>query len=185
MPSRVIRRRRRGLIMTASLAVGAVLYAVLIFLPGQAKLSELRNKLRQQQEFVVASERLRSTIMTTESCISEISNYCNRWQPDHRVTQQLPEVLADVTDAADREGVTVISLTPGSREPLRTIERIPITLTVDGPWDGMLRFLQEVDQLPMLHWIDSLKLSPQPRTADRVSCTFQLVIFAGFSSNSD
>ncbi len=171
--------------MTSALAAGAVLYTVFIFLPGQRKLSTVRQKLHQQQQFVVASERLRSTIAATEHVLTEVSQYCGRWDCNRPLGRRLPEFLARVTESAASHDVVLVRLTPDNAERFHSFQRIPLTISVAGPLNGVLEFLRELDDMPELHWIDQLDLEPDSRNDGEVTCTFQLVLFAGFSDKSN
>ncbi len=181
----VIRRRRRGLLITSLLAAGSVLYSVFVFLPGQRELSDIRRKLRQQQQFVVASERLKSTIATTEAGLRQVSQYCDRWKCNRPLGRKLPEFLARVTQLAEQHGVTLVRLMPSRTEKLATFDQITLQITVAGGLEGVLALIRELDELPELHWVDKLEITPDPSSASRVACTFELVLFAGFSEKSD
>ncbi|HHM11923.1 MAG TPA: hypothetical protein ENJ16_00095 [Planctomycetaceae bacterium] len=180
----VIRRRRRGLWMTSLLAAGSLLYTLFVFLPGQRTLSELREKLRRQQEFVVASERLKSTISLTKAQLTQVQDYCARWDCNRPLARRLPEFLARITGAADRNRVTLVRLMPARSEDFSTFERITLEVSVTGPLDGVLGLLKEVDRLPELHWVEHLEIRRVFEGEGQVDSTFRLVLFAGFSEES-
>ncbi len=180
----VIRRRRRGLWMTSLLAAGSLLYALFVFLPGQRTLSELREKLRRQQEFVVASERLKSTIVLTKAQLTQVRDYCGRWECNRPLARNLPEFLARVTSAAENNGVTLVRLMPVQSEDFSTFERITLEVSVTGPIEGVLNLLKELDLLPELHWIEQLEIRRVSKGNGGVDSTFRLVLFAGFSEET-
>ncbi len=181
----VTRRRRIGLWTTALLAVLAVGYALVVFLPRQKILSRKQRRLLERQRFIVASERLRTALQTADGELQQLRDVCRRWQPIESLAHHLPTYFARLTETAEKEDLAVLQLTPGDPQPLKSLQRQPVELTVAGSFPNVFAYLAEVDKMPQIAWIDQIEIIPEPDASSIVRCRMRLVVFTGFSDRRE
>ena len=181
----VTRRQKFGLWTTAMLATLAVAYALLIFLPRQRVLAKKHRELHQRQRFIVVSERMRTALRASQLELDQLQTICRRWEPIERLRRHLPTLFARLTETASQHRLSVLQLTPGDPTPLKTIQRQPVELLLEGEFADILAYASDIDQIPEFAWVDEVALHPDPNDRDMIQCRMKLTVFTGFSGSSE
>lgn len=163
--------------ITLALSGGSLAYVFFLFLPGQLAVGSLRDQFREQQLFIVQSERLQSVIRSTEKELGETDAFCDAWREVAAVESKLPEFFGRITAAANKNGLDVVRLTPGAQIELSSIRRVPFALTTDGSFEQLFLFLRGVEAMPEVVWVTEMKISPDGGSTENVRCELELEVF--------
>jgi Tfp pilus assembly protein PilO len=91
------------------------------------------------------------------------------------------EFLRQVSEAAARVGLRLVSYQPGTVSKGGTYGTMQIQLVCDGRYEGICRFLQQLDELPRLSTVERMEVSA-PARGDVYS--FQLTLDIYFASSA-
>lgn len=156
----------------------AVAYALLVFVPMQQSIAGTHRQLRDQRAQIVQSLTLVQQIRELENRLAATEQFNSAWQSQAPFSQHVASVFADVIRHAKESGAEVMSLSPQAEQPLETISRIPVALTVEGSYHSLHALLACLEGTTGEVWIDEIHLQPKEKGAGRLGCTIKLVIFA-------
>ncbi len=174
----IVRHRRRGLVITTLLAGASLAYVFFVFLPGQLVVADLRKQFREQQMFIVQSERLKSVIRETRERVERAEVYCNDWSEQIGSAREIPEVLGRITTAALENDVEVVRLTPQPSVEMAVFRRVPVTLDTRAEFSQVFAFLQQLESMGELVWVEDVHIQADRNDPTVVSCQLNLVVFA-------
>lgn len=146
-------------------AAGVVFY--LYGLPYGAKVeayqkqrADLRSRVELRRVQLANLDKIRKERAVLEGQLAEL---LKRLPPE----REIPQVLRSVTGLARSSGLTVVGVKRKEGRPQidPIFVEIPMTVSVQGGYPGLLRFAEQVGQLPRLVTISELQIKP-PEKAD-------------------
>ena len=171
-------KKSRGWMITMLLAGGALAYVLLVFLPGQVKVSKLRSQLREEQHFVIQADRLISTIQQTEDELAQTNRFAADWYEDAPGESELAAVYGQVTDAARQSGISLLRFEPQPAIRLATVSQISSTLIGQGTFAEVFSFLERLEQMSPSNWISQLQMREVGENGQELQCELSLTVFA-------
>ncbi|QDT66971.1 type IV pilus inner membrane component PilO [Calycomorphotria hydatis] len=182
----VLRRDTIMLILAMAGLAGAFFYAV--FLPGQHRVNELKAEIdeaKQQVSMQPARMHLMQVLSEEMEAERETISVNRKAVP---VTADLPEVISQVSEAAEDAGLEVTRLSPLQPEEHATYTRYSYELRFVGSFASMTRFLREMEHESRLFTFESINLSPESKRESQQGGKTNLegwVKFSVYAENAD
>lgn len=172
-----LRNYQHWLVSGVVLAV-AVLYVVLVYLPGQGKLAEMREQLAAKQAPLETSGALLASVALTQAELDRTERFVEQWRNENPTPSGLAPVLAELHALAQMAGVSIVRLDPQPLQIFDTIKRGSLTLTCTGSYRAVHRFLYQIEESRQQIWIDSVSVRAAGGNGGSVLAEVVLVMFA-------
>jgi Tfp pilus assembly protein PilO len=156
----------------------AVAYALLVFLPQQQAQAKLRGTIRQQQSQILQSQALIEPTRELQKQLAATEEFARQWRRQAPPSHGVAAILAQVSRHAKAAGAEIVSITPQPELPLETVGRIPVSLQAAGSYRSLHEFLERLETLNGVVWIEELKVEPHAKAEEPLSCTLKLIIFS-------
>jgi Tfp pilus assembly protein PilO len=197
------KRKRQSLIVTVVIAIVALAYVFVVFLPKQKTIAEMRRELDRKQQFVLEVDRLRYTIQTADEELTLARNYSQQWETRSPSSSTLADLYEQLSAAANESQVAITKFDPLPVQNMNRICQLPIELAAEGSFNQMVQLLQKIESFETTIWFESLAIerlaARPPRHGTRqeevptgtqsdetwVQCQISLKVFADKSKFSD
>jgi type IV pilus assembly protein PilO len=177
--------KKHSLCITVATAAFALAYVIFVFLPGQAKIRQLQENFRQQQDYLAQSARLPSVIAELEDEIKECRTFADRWRSVAPSGPRMAEMLGHVTGEAASAGVELLNLHPQPLQSFEMLQEIPLELKLQGSFHRLADFLRRIESLPASLWVREVKVQPTAEDGEVLHCELTLSIFTENNDISD
>ena len=148
-------------------AVGATVTLTLVFAtvilvirPMENRVVELREKATELSAALSVEEAARTEhqLLTSRRIVADgkIEQLLNRIPNVPRES----DFLGQITTLAAEVGLSIVDYRPGSAAEKKGYKQMTLTLSSDGSYESVCRFLNRIHQLPRLSRILSLDISP-------------------------
>lgn len=147
--------------------------------PTNAKIADLSKKvndvLAQVETMKRTANRLPALQREYESLVSEVGETEKRLPKE----RNLEEVLRIVTEQAGKHKITVTTFAPGTDKAQNYYVEFPITLTVNGSFHTLGKFMAVLGQQERILASRNVTLgyAPNPKKGQTVTGSFQLMAF--------
>lgn len=169
-------QRQSYLIIGVVLAV-AVGYPICAFFPKMRAISRVRQEIRQKQDFVTQTEKLRPQVEQQKAALSSTFAYNKKQRARLVPADDLSRIYSSISKLAKQAGVTTTRFEPHPPVPYDEFRKIPIGLGVSGSSDGVRSLISEIEQLPYTIWLDGVKLESFGENSETTRCQLDLAIF--------
>ena len=180
-----LKSSRSTLIVAALIVGGAMLYVFYFYLPTRTKIAELQTEIEQKQQFIEMTESLVPIIAKTEKKIAAERAFVKSWNETAPSEDKVSEVFAQITHKTKQAGVKTTRFDPQPVEQLQALRKIPLALSVTGPYSRILATLASLERMPQTIWLENLQLEAPRQDGEHAQCEATLVIFANNSEKSD
>jgi len=174
---------RYSQIVTIGLGGLSVLYVLVVFLPAQTRIGELRQEITKKQDFIAQTTRLDEDIRQTDDELTRAETFVRAWQSRSPDPDRLAPLFGSISERLQRSGVKTRRLDPQPPQPMTALVRVPLAIEVHGSFPQLLRMLAALESLPAALWIE--QLSVEPHEGDAVRCELSLAVFASKAADSD
>ena len=171
--------------VTTLLAGSSLAYVGFIFLPGQNAVAESRAELREQQMFIVQSERLSMQIKEAQEKLNEANQYGVDWRARARTERGISALFGDITKEAAEAKIVLRRFDPQPSEKLNVVFRLPISVAYEGTFHQIYDFVKRIEALPDSIWVTDLQLRKERENSDILHAEMELTVFADNFSNSE
>jgi Tfp pilus assembly protein PilO len=168
----------RNLLAILLFSGGAVAYALLLFLPMQAKTATLRSELATQREFVTQAISLNDSMAAVDKELHATRDFAAAWREASPPAAQLAPTFGAITRCAADAGVEVLRFDPQPTAALETVTRAPLSISCSGKFHEVLYFLELLESLPQTIWVNDMLLSAEQTASGGTTCELSLVVFA-------
>ena len=167
--------RRGSWLVTLALGAAALVYLYCVFLPTSRKIRQMRDQIRNQEEFVGHATFLPAALADAQKQLDAASRYTAQWHSHLASPGRLGELLARLTRQADLAGTSTtrfeFSQKPRDRDYLSTV---PIKFGARGSFSQAAALLACLEQLPELIWVEELKIVPSSEATKNVHIDLNL-----------
>lgn len=150
-------RLRRLLALLAVVAVSSLGYSY-VYPPVAARLQAMQDRLEQERARLAALRReadaARGAVARLAEARSRLAELARRFPP--RVDQ--PRLLEYLENAATAEGLAITKVDYGDPQPAEAYQRIPLEVTVSGPFAAQVNFALALQGMPWLYRFDGVAL---------------------------
>lgn len=177
--------KRGSWIVTLPLVGGLTAFFLLVYLPTQRSIGEVRETLQQKRAFISSTTSLPEQIAAAELALRECETYNQHWANTAGGEAAVPELFATINRQAGLAGTITTRFDPQPAAPLESIVEHSVALGVAGQFSQVFQFLSQLEQLPQTLWIEDLRLEAPRKDGQETVCSADLVIFADKLGNSD
>jgi Tfp pilus assembly protein PilO len=170
------------LLVLALLAIG---YLLMFFLPKHREIESLRTELDVRREFILQTESQRMALMQLERELAATRQFCTEWREHAPHEATLASLFADIHVAAQGAGVGIVRFEPLAPVRMATIRQVPISLVATGSFAQISEAMLAIENLPATIWIEDVRLNLQRQDEKKVQWEAKLVVFTGDSEKSD
>lgn len=171
--------------VTAVLAAASVGYVLLVFVPGQRAIGDLRAQLDEKQQHVLQSQRLGGPIRQAELRLASTREFSTQWLSAAPRPTNLVSFYARLAEEAKAAGVDVQRLDPQPAVDRQMISEHPVVISLDGQFAQVFDFIHRLEQLPQSLWVRDLRLSRGDGESESLQAELTLTIFSDRSENAD
>jgi Tfp pilus assembly protein PilO len=175
----------RSSAVTATLALGALCYVLLIFLPAQRSISALRRELREKQQHVLQSDRLTIPMSQSEDKLRVVADFTRREKDHLPSANELIKSLGLISEQAKLAGVTVRRFDPQPVTHLETLQVLPVELSLEGTYLQVFELIQRIEKLPLVIWVKRMHVGEIEGKPGSLTTELTLTIFGEFSEQAD
>jgi len=176
--------RRPNLLLIAAVAVTAVAYLLLVFVPGKKAIELARRELRAKQDFIVEAARLPVQLEEIDREMAATREYTERWQ-QRASSASIPVVFGSVAELAQESGARTTRVVPDNPVDYVGLRQQPLHLACEGELPQIWRLLHGIEQIPAAIWLRRLKIEKTRADSENVQCEMDLAVFTADSENSD
>ncbi len=167
--------------------IGTVMVSLLILIAYFSLFKVERTKIRElKRKEKVLTEKLDRSFDTNQE-LSRISSEIDHIREDlESFDRRLPgtlkiyDVIRTIDGLARKSGLQVRSIRPGSREEGRLYSRVPITISLEGAFPRLYRFLYQLEKIPRITRVEEVSVHrsgpDSSDRADRVFCHAEMVL---------
>jgi Tfp pilus assembly protein PilO len=158
------------------LVVGTVV-GVFVVLPLQRQMEADRATIGQRREQLVKLERVAKRITDLQEEVRRLEDALAFFE--HRLPQEreIDVILREVWVIAEAKSLTPRSIRTAAPQFLPRYNSQPITLTLDGPFEGFYEFLVGLERLPRLTKVRQIQLTKSPLQEGVVQAEILMDIF--------
>lgn len=171
------RNYQHWLVSGGVLAV-AVLYVVLVYVPGRATLAQMREQLETKQAPLDSSGTVLAAIAATQEELDRTERFVDRWKAENPPPAGLAPVLAELHAMAQSAGVSIVRLDPQPLQVFDTIKRGSLTLACTGSYRAVHQFLLQIERSRQQIWVDGVSIRIAGGNEGNLIAEVVLVMFA-------
>ncbi|MGI6656245.1 MAG: type 4a pilus biogenesis protein PilO [Desulfobulbus sp.] len=172
-------KRNKFFLLAALLILPVVLFYLVFLGPNFAKIEESTDTLTSAQAEL---QKLRKTSQDLPKHKKELEET----REDFALTsillpksQEIPNLLRDISDLGQNSGLDFLSFVPGKETPKDFYAEIPIDIKIKGPYHNLGLFLDRVSKLDRIVTVNNIKIENAEQSGSRMllTSTCQLVTY--------
>ena len=167
-------KRRNPLAVGAIIVVALAILAFVVVLPRGREVARIETQITEAEAKVGELNAQLATLrgVNAASLAAEIALIRSQIPS----TAALPDLLALLTAAAERAGVTLggISIGGASTSTAASVSVIPVSLTADGGYFALARFVFELEHLDRLSRVSGISIAPTGERGLTLSLTAEV-----------
>ena len=176
--------RKQSYVVIAAVLAVAVGYPVCAFFPQMRAISRVRQEIRQKQDFVAATEKLRPEVARQKTALASTRQYIARQSQRLVEPAQLSQVFREISSLSQQTGATTTRFEPHAAEQFDTFRKVPVMFGVAGSTAAIETLLAQIERLPYTIWLENLKIDSGEDGED-AKLAVELAIFVDNPENSN
>lgn len=174
-----------GWLVTGGMACIALAYVFFAFLPSQKAMKSLRQQLVEQQQFILETDKLFTTVSASHREYEQSSTFNQQWQLAAPDAQQADRLPSRISELANQAGLRILRLEPQAAKPRGLVVEYPILASVEGDFEAIFRFLKAIEELPQTIWLQNVSLHKPGELKGDLRCDLTLTILGDLAEKSD
>jgi len=171
--------------LTLPLSLTAVLYLILIWLPGHRAIRQTAEEINLKQQYVSNAAASAMSLLAAQQKLAKVQAVVEQWRKCAPSEKKLPEFFGKINTLAEKAGVTVVCFDPQSTTALQQISEKSIAVSCTGQFFQIYDFIRSIEQLPTTIWLNSVKIEKMQNSDKNVQCDMLLEFFFENTENSD
>jgi len=177
--------RRGSWLVTLPLAVLAVGYLVLFYVPGRRAISRATDQVEKHRQVLDQSTGLLTAIHVAQQETGKADRFVSQWEANCPPTAELSQLYGEIYALAEAAEVRVTQFDPEAIVRGERIVKIPLKMGCRGRFEQVFAFLASLEGIAYEVWITELRMERGMEDREDILCELGLVVFAGNSGNSD
>jgi Tfp pilus assembly protein PilO len=177
--------KQNSWLVTVPLGIAAIAYVTLFFLPAMKAVAEIRQNVSGKQDYIAQAERMRPHFDNTVKSLEEVNQYTSHWQGRLIEASQLPVIYGQISRLAKSSGAVTNRFEPQHPIKYKSFDRVPLALAITGTFTEIQTFLQGLESLPAVIWVDEVKMNGTGKDTQDMACEMNLTIFTNCAEKSD
>lgn len=171
-------------LITGLIGSGAVAYALLVFLPGQTSIGELRDQVQERHQQIMQAQSIARPIALAEQRLGAARQVSHDWRSAAPRAATLSTHLAAITHEAEAAGVKLERLDPTPPVEMNLVAQQNVSVQFTGTFAAAFDLLRRLESLPGTNWVRDLRLSADASTTN-LKGELTLTIFVDRADYSD
>ncbi len=173
-------------LVTAAMAIGSVVYIVLVFLPAQKAISKVRREVLDKQEHILQADRLTLPIQATQQRMVAVDSFTRRHDAMLPATKgELLRTFSRISEQANLSGVIVRRFDPKGTIELNSLRQAQLEISLEGTFPQIMDFLSRLEELPHLIWVPNVSLGKVEGSEQTLLAELSLTIFGDLADQSE
>ena len=177
--------QQSGWVITVPLIALAVAYFCFFYWPARQELLALRQQLDSTRVTIRDAGAMAQRLPAAQREFDEAEQYAQEWLARIPAVDSVVKVFGDISTAAKTAGATPSRFAPHPINEQKFIRRIPLDLQCTGSFQDIRQFINQLEALPQVIWIEALQLEPLGQNGDSTKCELKLVLFGRQTEISD
>ena len=177
--------QRGSWLVTLPLALLAVGYLALFYLPGRRAISQAVDQIEQRKEFLAQAASLGTALGVAEQEAEKADRFVALWEKSCPPAEELSALYGEIYALAEAAGVGVTRFDPEAVVRAERSVRIPLKMGCRGRFDQVFGFLARLEDVRYDVWTTDLRMERMSEDGEDISCELNLIVFADNSGNSD
>jgi len=177
--------RRGSWLVTLPLALLAVGYLMLFYLPGRRAISRATDQVEERRQVLDQSTGLLGVIHVAQQETGKADRFVRQWEANCPPIAELSQLYGEIYALAEAAGAGVTRFDPEAIVRGERIVKIPLKMGCQGRFEQLFAFLAGLEGLRYEVWITDLRMERVAEDRENTSCELSLLVFAGNSGNSD
>ena len=178
-------KNQSNLIYGTVLFGGALAYVLLVFLPNQTAIADLKTQIKVKQDFFLQTEKLKQDIEQAQQLFIKAQDYNQRCFPSALEKSQHAPLLEEITVCVKQAGATILRFDPQEAEKMETLQKISILLECKGSFAEIFRLVQNLERLSTFIWIENLTIQAKENNNQDLLFQVALEVFTDNQEISD
>lgn len=170
--------------VTLGIALAALAYVLLVFLPFQKTIANLSRQLRDKHLHVVQADQLTLPLTVERQRLAKIRQHTQRWEQHAPDPQELAAFFARISEQARQSDVQLVKFEPQPPRNLQSLRQYAVALSIQGDFEQLFEFLTRIEKLPQTIWPSHVRMS-QPEGAASLHCEMTLTFFGDLAGSAD
>ncbi len=176
----------RSTMVTAAIAGAAIAYVVVVFLPTQRSISNIRRDILAKQEHILQSDRLTLPTQQAEQKLQAVNAFVQRFDSMLPSTQgELLRTFGRISEQAKLAGVVVRRFDPQGTVDLASLRQAKLEISLEGTFPQILDFIKRIEELPNLIWITNVRLAKIEGSSELLTSELTLTIFGDIDDQTE
>jgi len=174
-----------GWVVTIPVSLMALAYVAMLFLPRMRSVADVRQQLRQREDYISQSDRLQPTTQRVAEELKAIDEYCKFWQTRTVNERELESLFSQIGLLAKENGAKILRFEPQPPVALEQVRKIPVLFSFAAPLKSVQKLARALEELPASIWVDQFKIENTDQAGKTVKVEAKLVLFADNREKSD
>lgn len=177
--------KQHSWLVTVPLGLVAIAYVTLFFLPAMKAIAEIRVNVSGKQDYIAQAERMRPHFDQTVKSLEAADQYSNHWHSRLIPASQLPVLFGQISRLAKTSGAVTNRFEPQPPIKYKSFDRVPLSLAITGTFSEIQTFLQGLESLPAVIWVEDVKMNASGKDTQDMACEMNIAIFTNCAEKSD
>ena len=178
------RRRTQSLALIFVMAAAVLTYLVLIFVPIQQSIGEVRRQLHAKRQYILRIDGRFAEFEARRQQLASAEEFVSSVKSSAGSSGDLAEFLSAITEMAQGSGITVQRISPGGASDGATIREHRVELGVEGEFQHLFAFLSEIEVWPGNVWLTDVAIERSSETGGILECRLILAVFTDLPDSS-
>ncbi len=173
-------RREKALVLIIVILLPLFLYYRFYFAPSIDKINRLKEEIKNLDAQINKYQKIASQHSSLEKILKERKAFLEEIKSILPNDKEIPGLLKNIAQTAKKSGLSVLSFKPGREIPKNYYSVIPLDMRFQGPYEGVINFLNQVEQMERLVVLNKIDFKPDTKTQTLiVSATFYTFKYTG------
>jgi len=177
--------KQHSWLVTVPLGIAAIAYVTLFFMPAMQAIAEIRLNVSGKQNYIAQAERMRPHYDNTVKSLDEANQYVGQWQGRLIDATRLPVLFGQISRLAKSSGAVTNRFEPQAPIKYKSFDRVPLALAITGTFAEIQTFLQGLESLPAVIWVEEVKMNASGKDTQTMTCEMNVAIFTNCAEKSD
>jgi type IV pilus assembly protein PilO len=153
-----LENKTKYFVATALIVIPAALFYFLIFQPQYEKTIDLNNKIKNLQDDIFKVKKVVNDLPKYKKELEEVKKEFEATSVLLPKTQEIPNLLRNISDLGKKAGLDFLIFTPGQEIPKDFYAEIPIDITIKGPYHNLGLFFDKVSKLDRIVTVNNIAI---------------------------
>lgn len=151
-------RREKVLLFVISIVLPLFLFYKFYFVNAKEKIDHIKSEIGKLDAEIAKYEKIAKEKEELEKKLVMRKNFLNEIQKFLPNEKEIPELLKEIAQRGKKSGLEILVFQPGNEIQKDYYNIIPLSIEVKGPFENVLTFFNEIENMPRLVVLDSANI---------------------------